>query len=64
MEKEGRICPLHRKSEGLSFGKGVGYCDMDSSSTTCEGDVKFCQKPDALRRYLLAKLEDKGDSDR
>ena len=63
MEKEERRCSLYRKSEGLSFGKGVGYCDMDSSSATCEGDVKFCEKVDALKRYLLSKLkntEDKG----
>jgi hypothetical protein len=55
---EERKCPLYRKSEGLSFGKGIGYCDMDSSSATCDGDPKFCEKPDALKRYLLAKLED------
>lgn len=55
---EQKKCPLYRKPEGLSFGKGVGYCDIDSGSTTCEGDVKFCHKPDVLKRYLKPKLED------
>jgi len=58
MEKEEKKCPLHRKSEGLSFGKGVGYCDIGSGSTTCQGHVKLCDKPDALKRYLHTKLEE------
>jgi len=59
MKEERKRCPLHRKAEGLSFGKGVGYCDIDSGSTTCEGDVKFCDKSDALKRYLHQKPEEK-----
>jgi len=55
MEK--RRCPLFRRPESLSIGKGIGYCDIDSSSTTCEGDVKYCEKPDALARYLRKRLE-------
>jgi hypothetical protein len=56
--KEEEKCPLYRKPEGLSFGKGAGYCDFDSGKTICEGDVKSCEKPDALKRYLHAKVED------
>jgi len=55
---EEKICPLFRGSEGLDMGKGIGYCDMDSSSTICEGDVLFCEKPDALKKYLRTKLEE------
>jgi hypothetical protein len=51
---EEKKCPLFRRSESLSMGKGIGYCDIDSSSATCEGDVKFCERPDALRVYLLS----------
>ena len=55
---EEKLCPLFRKPEGLSMGKGIGYCDIDSGSTTCEGDVLFCQSPDALKKYLRSKLEE------
>jgi hypothetical protein len=64
---EEKKCPVFRQPEGLSFGKGIGYCDIDSSSTTCEGDVKFCEKADALKQYLQRKLskfekkENKGE---
>lgn len=58
--EEKKKCPLFREPEGLSFGKGIGYCDIDSDSTTCEGNVKLCEKPDALKRYLLRKLNDFG----
>jgi hypothetical protein len=57
---EEKKCPLFRKPESLSMGKGIGYRDIDSSSTTCEGDVKFCEKPDALKQYLRRKLEEFG----
>jgi len=54
---EEKICPLFRKPEGLGMGKGIGYCDIDSSSTICEGDVLFCEKPDVLKQYLWTRLE-------
>lgn len=57
---EGKKCPLYRKSEGVSFGIGVGYCDIDGSSTICDGDVQFCEKPDALKRHLRKRLEGFG----
>jgi hypothetical protein len=53
---EEKKCPLFRRPESLSIGKGIGYCDMDSNVTTCEGDVKFCEKPEGLKRYLRARI--------
>ena len=55
---EEKKCPLFRKPESLSMGKRIGYYDIDSSSTTCDGDVKFCENPDALKQYLRRKLEE------
>jgi hypothetical protein len=54
--REIKSCPLYRKSEGLGFGKGIGYCDYDSGSITCEGDVDFCERLDDLKKYLMSKL--------
>jgi hypothetical protein len=42
---------------GTGIEKGIGYCDIEGNSTTCEGDVSFCEKPDALREYFRKKLE-------
>jgi hypothetical protein len=55
---EEKKCPLFRTPESLSMGKGIGYCDIDNSSTICEGDVKFCERPDTLSLYLRKRLED------
>lgn len=52
------ICPLFRRPEGLGMGKGLGYCDMDGGGTTCEGDIDFCDKRDALNQYLRSKSEE------
>lgn len=57
MEKE-KKCPLFRRPETLGMGKGIGYCDLDGNSTICEGDVNFCEKPDALKQYLRRKLNE------
>ena len=54
---EEKKCPLFRRPESLSIGKGIGYCDIDSNSTTCEGDVRFCEKQEALKRYLRARID-------
>ncbi len=62
--KERKKCPLFRRPESLSFGKGIGYCDMDGNSTNCDADTKLCEKPDALKQYLqrkLNKFEEKGE---
>jgi len=62
--KEREECLLFRRPESLSFGKGIGYCDMDGNSTKCDADIKLCEKPDALKQYLQRKLggfEEKGE---
>lgn len=51
-------CPLFRRPESLNIGKGIGYCDIDSSSTTCEADINFCDKLDALKQYLKKKINE------
>lgn len=55
---EEKKCPLFRRPESLSIGKGIGYCDFDRSRTTHKGDVKFCERLDASRLYLGRKLKD------
>jgi hypothetical protein len=57
MGEEGE-CTLFRRPESLSFGKGIGYCDIDGNSTTCDGDANFCEKPDALKQFLRRKLDE------
>jgi len=46
-------CPFHRECEATNKGRGIGYCDFDGNQTICDGDIRFCDKPDALRDYLL-----------
>ena len=55
---EEKKCPLFRQPDSLSFGKGIGYCDIDSHRTACGGDATFCEKPDALKQYLRRKLSE------
>jgi hypothetical protein len=37
------------------MGRGIGYCDLDCDRATCEGDAHLCEKPDALKKYILEK---------
>lgn len=50
-----RRCTFYRDSESLGIGRGVGYCDLDGHQTICDGDIEFCEKPNALRKFLLDK---------
>ena len=51
MKKE-NCCAFFRDSDNLSMGRGIGYCDLGVVWTICDGDVRFCEKPDALIQYL------------
>jgi hypothetical protein len=32
------------------MGPGIGYCDLGVVWAICDGDMKFCEEPDALIR--------------
>jgi hypothetical protein len=48
-----KICSFYRDADDLSMGRGLGYCDLDCDRATCDGDIHCCEKPDALRKYLI-----------
>lgn len=53
-------CKFYRDSDTISSGRGLGYCDLDCDQSTCEGDIDFCEKPDALKIYLFAQVKKEG----
>jgi CheY-like chemotaxis protein len=44
-------CPFYRDSKSLAIGRGLGHCDLFGQAI-CEGDIRFCEKPDLLRKRL------------
>ncbi len=46
-------CLFYRGTESVEVGCGLGYCDLDFDRTICDGNVNFCERPDALRKYLI-----------
>jgi PilZ domain len=46
-----KSCSFFRDSGTLSIGQGIGYCDLDSRQTVCDGDLSFCEKPSDLRNH-------------
>jgi len=55
-----RPCSFYRDSESLNLGRRIGYCDLDCDRTTCDGDIHFCEKPDALKKYLTEQKRREG----
>jgi hypothetical protein len=47
-----RKCPFYRISASVAIGQGLGHCDFDGSQTICDGDMSFCEKPDAVKKYF------------
>jgi hypothetical protein len=44
-------CLLFRNEGSSRMGRRMGCCDIDVESTSCEGDVTFCEKtrlPEAI----------------
>ncbi len=54
MEKK-LTCPFYRDSGTLIVEKELRYCNLDGNQTVCDGNIQFCQKPDALRKRLEQK---------
>jgi hypothetical protein len=61
--REESKCLLFKKLKSL-IGKSIGHCDVDTTSTNCEGDVKFCEKPESLRQYFQRVIESAGKENR
>ena len=51
------ICSFYRDSKCIATGKGLGFCDFDDFESVCEGDFRFCEKSDDVRKYLLDQGE-------
>ncbi len=47
-----RPCQFYRNPDSLYFGQGIGYCDLGVIWSICNGDIKFCEKPDEMIRLL------------
>ena len=52
-----RRCSFFRDPEHIGTGMGLGFCDLDGGQAICEGDIKFCEKPDLLRDQLSEQKE-------
>lgn len=50
-----RGCLYYRKSNNLNMGPGIGYCDLGVVWAICDGDIKFCEEPDALIRKFYVE---------
>jgi len=46
-------CSFHRALNILSYGFGIGLCDLEGGDTVCEGDIRYCEKAEALVSYLF-----------
>jgi len=48
-----RGCRFYRDTDSPNFGRGIGYCDLGVIWSICDGDVKFCESPDVMIRFLF-----------
>ena len=53
-------CPFYRDSKSFATGRGLGHCDLFGQAI-CEGDIKFCEKPDLLRKRLSEQRRNEGE---
>jgi len=49
-----KTCIFHRESNHPSLGRGIGYCDLGLVWAICDGDIKFCEEPEAFIRNLYS----------
>ncbi len=54
-------CLFYRASEGVGLGRGIGHCDLDGGQAVCYGDLNFCEKPGALKKYQSKEMNARKD---
>ncbi len=55
IQKQG--CKFFRDPEGAQFGRGIGYCDLGVIWSICDGDMRFCEKPDVMIKVLFEERQ-------
>ena len=55
-----RRCKFFRDSGAMNIDIGIGYCDLDCDQTTCDGNIDFCKKSDALKIYFFEQIKRGG----
>jgi len=58
-----RPCVFYRASKSQNIGLGIGQCDLGIAWTICDGDIRFCENPDALIKNLYVKWGRKRKSE-
>ena len=46
-------CLFYRGADTDGNECDIGYCDLDYDRSLCGGEISFCERPDALRKYLV-----------
>lgn len=47
------ICSFYRDAKCIATGKSLGFCGFNNFESICEGNFRFCEKSDAVRKYFL-----------
>jgi len=54
------ICSFYKDAKCIATGKSIGFCDFNHFESICEGDLRFCEKSDAARKYFLDQEGEEG----
>ncbi len=46
-------CAFHQALNIVSYGFGIGLCDLGGKETVCEGDIRYCEKAEAMISALF-----------
>jgi len=54
------ICSFYKDWRCTATGKSIGFCDFNDFESICEGDLRFCENRDAVRKFFL---DQKGEEE-
>ena len=49
-------CILFEISEDPILGKAVKRCLLGGGQTSCNGDIRYCERTDTIREYVLSQI--------
>jgi hypothetical protein len=61
IKKEEEMCPsnclLFEISENPILRRTVKRCLLSGGQTSCNGDIRYCERTDTIREYVIQEIE-------
>ena len=49
------LCPFYLSSRSLGTDLNCGWCELDFTHASCDGEISHCEKVNSLKQYVMKR---------